>query len=226
MQRTYRQWVVLAIVISSAISLYTNREREKKNEIERQQWHRMFDEQHEQQLTADPAFGAWNDAREKMVYNRYYEQAGSAHISKNIRAEYAACCVGKIKAMFPNGLSGINDIIKIKAMKIDADCAESIGHNFKLWQPEFAKLLRKKFYAFPEVKLLPEGARAGFVDCLTDKVIAKFPNGVTKEQEKALKDMMAAARQECVITAIEKYTKPRTKEKQRLPDVKDTASAN
>lgn len=226
MQRTYRQLIVGAITLSSIITFYTNREREKKNKIEQQQWNRLFDQQREQEEATSRAFGQWNDATEKQIYSMYYEQAARANVSDSVRAKYAACCVDKIKAMFPNGLSGVNDIIKIKAMKIDADCAESVGRDLKAWTPAVVKQLKLKFYTFTEVKLLPKGARAGFVDCLTDKVITKFPNGVIKGREKALTDLVTAARRECVITAVEKYTKPARKEKQKLPGVEDTTSVN
>ncbi|WP_143822152.1 hypothetical protein [Mucilaginibacter pedocola] len=162
------------------------------------------------------------------MYDIFYEQSAALGADAAARDRYAACCLSNMKVLFPNGLRDFNgdmpDSVKIAVMKMGAACAKDFRNSVNKWEPEIVNQLKLTFYSYPEVKLLKDTVKAEYVDCLALKVIAQFPNGVAKGDEKAFRDCVVSARKECMKLLANKYEKLRKTKVPPLPATADTVA--
>lgn len=153
----------------------------------------------------------WNPALEKQMYDVFYVQASNFSDDETAKKEYSDCCLSKMKELFPNGISNMesqmNDNVKVSIMKMGAECSKTFKNHINIWQPEVVKQLKLQFYSFEETKLLPVGVKKEYVDCISFKIVAKFPNGLNDSDKKPLKQFIQESRKECLKLVLNKYQK-------------------
>lgn len=168
----------------------------------------------QQQQAAELQKG-WTPELEQQIYDVFYTQSSSFNTTDSVRREFSSCCVIKMKAMFPNGLSGMGqmtDSVKVAVMKMGAECSKVITKNINIWQPEVVEQLKLQFYSYPEIKLLPQNVKKEYVDCLSFKVTTHFPNGLgDSSSKKDLKKVIEKARNGCLVLVANKYEKLKIK---------------
>nr|WP_294946975.1 hypothetical protein [uncultured Mucilaginibacter sp.] len=168
----------------------------------------------QKQAAARRELGQWNAATEKQMYDTFYQGASGLGSDEDERAQYAACCLHQMKALFPEGLgsvgSEVSDSIKVAVMKIGADCAKNLQRNHppvSVWNADLVKQMKLRFYSYQEAKLMPGSMKDDYVDCLAFEVMAKFPNGPQKDNDKAFIAGILAARKHCSKLVLNKYQK-------------------
>lgn len=176
---------------------------------------------YQQQQAAELKKG-WTPELEQQIYDVFYTQSSTFSTTDSLRREFASCCLTKIKAMFPNGLSSMGqmtDSVKVAAMKMGAECSKVITKNIDIWQPEVVQQLKLQFYSYPEIKLLPKNVKKEYVDCLSFKVTTHFSRGLSDSStKKDLKKVIEKARNGCLVMIANKYEKLKIK--------KDTTQTN
>ncbi|HEX8023470.1 hypothetical protein [Mucilaginibacter sp.] len=157
----------------------------------------------------------WTPELEQQMYDVFYTQSSAFNTTDSVRREFSSCCLIKMKAMFPNGLSGMEqmtDSVKIAVMKMGADCSKIVTKNIDIWQPEVVQQLKLQFYSYPEIKLLPQNVKKEYVDCLSFKVTTHFSHGLTDSSaKKDLKKVIEKARNGCLVMIANKYEKLKVK---------------
>jgi hypothetical protein len=201
MHRVYRQLIFGAIAVISLIS--TCNRCHKRSVFEASQ-------------------RGWTPALEQQMYDVFYERASRMGTDDTQRRQFANCCVEKLKERFPNGpasmTNAITDSLTIVGMKIGAECSKGFENHVNIWQPEVVEQFKLRVYSYPETKLLPEEAKSTYVDCITFKVKAEFPNGLGESKPKVLKDFIEKCRTECIKLTVNKYKKRLKKKAQVKKD--------
>jgi len=168
-----------------------------------------------QQRQAAERQKGWTPELEQQMYDVFYTQSGTFNTTDSVRREFSSCCLIKMKAMFPNGLSGMEqmtDSVKIAVMKMGADCSKIVTKSIDIWQPEVVQQLKLQFYSYPEIKLLPQNVKKEYVDCLSFKVTTHFSHGLTDSSaKKDLKKVIEKARNGCLVMIANKYEKLKVK---------------
>jgi hypothetical protein len=169
---------------------------------------------YQQQQAAELQKG-WTPELEQQMYDVFYTQSGTFNTTDSVRREFSSCCLIKMKAMFPNGLSGMEqmtDSVKVAVMKMGADCSKIVTKNIDIWQPEVVQQLKLQFYSYPEIKLLPQNVKKEYVDCLSFKVTTHFSHGLSDSStKKDLKKVIEKARNGCLVMIANKYEKLKVK---------------
>jgi len=62
-------------------------------------------------------------------------------------------------------------------------------------------------YSAPETKLLPQKMKKEYVDCITYKVMTRFPQGLKDGGKDSLKAFLKIERNKCIKLLINKYGK-------------------
>ncbi len=77
--------------------------------------------------------------------------------------------------MFPDSVPNLQgsmpDSLITAITKMGEDCAISFKKEQAIWQPILIEQLKLQFYSFPETKMLPQGAKKEYVDCLALRVV-------------------------------------------------------
>lgn len=155
----------------------------------------------------------WTPELESQMRGVFYTQAANIGAAgDSAKSAYADCCVEKMKALFPKGLSTMNpnemsDSTKIAVMHIGAECSGEIIKHINVWQPEVVQQLKLQFYSYPEIKLLPKAAKSEYVDCLAFKVKTRFPTGLGQAGKDSVKKFIEKARTDCLKLLVNKYKK-------------------
>jgi hypothetical protein len=172
---------------------------------------------HNRSVQTYQAGHSWTPALEQQMRDVFYTQIQTLNASDSAKRAYADCCFDKIKEMFPNGLSSLNpeqmtDSVKIAFMKECAKCSAVLTRTVDIWTPELIQQLKLKFYAYPEIKLIPEAAKSEYVDCLTFRVKTRFPNGMSTPGKDSIKKFIEKAREGCLISITNKYKKHKVRD--------------
>lgn len=160
----------------------------------------------------------WTPQLESQMRDVFYTQAEKiGAIDDSSKSAYAGCCVEKIKALFPKGLSSMNpaemtDSTKIAIMRIGAECSGEIVKRMNVWQPEVLQQLKLQFYSYPETKLLPTAAKSEYVDCLAFKVKTEYPTGLNTANKDSVKKFIEKARTGCLKLIANKYKKQKQRD--------------
>jgi len=160
----------------------------------------------------------WTLALESQMRGVFYTQAANIGAADDsAKSAYADCCVEKMKALFPKGLSSMNpnemnDSTKIAVMHIGATCSGEIIKRINVWQPEVVQQLKLQFYSYPEIKSLPKAAKSEYVDCLAFKVKTQFPTGLKQAGKDSVKNFIEKARTDCLKLLVNKYKKQKQRD--------------
>jgi len=186
MHRIYRQILIFSVsLISIIVSCNKCQKREQKQE--------------------------WTPQFESQVHDLFYSQSANLTTNERAKQEYADCCVSKFKELFPKGISNVSDdltdSVKLSIMKMGVECAKNLERHINVWTPENKKQLQLQLYSMEESKSLPKGFRTEYVDCVTFKVTARFPTGLTDSGKTVVQDFMGKARKDCLLMVANKYIK-------------------
>ncbi|WEK17826.1 MAG: hypothetical protein P0Y49_13560 [Candidatus Pedobacter colombiensis] len=178
-----------------------------------------------QRITARNDAKTWDTQLEKQMTDVFYTQAGTITKSEKARRAYADCCLSKMKEMFPKGISNLDkemtDSMKVSVMKMGAECAGVLQHNVNIWEPDAKNQLNLQLYALDEIKMLPPEMKKEYVDCISFKVTAEFPNGLKENEGKeGLQKFINKARKECIEMIGRKYAVPKSKKQSKRDNIK------
>lgn len=160
----------------------------------------------------------WDTELEKQMTEVFYTQSAGITNDTYAREKYAKCCMEKMKELFPKGISNLDlkmtDSMKVSIMQMGAECAGVFKHKMNIWQPETENQLKLQLYSLEEVKMMPEKLKKEYVDCITFKVTAEFPNGLGEnEGKKTIQKFINKSRHECIVLIGNKYKVPRSVKK-------------
>ncbi|AYL96771.1 hypothetical protein [Mucilaginibacter celer] len=197
MNPVFRSALIIAL---SLISLMFSISRCRQNQARRQQ-----------QMQA-----GWTPEVERQMYNLFYEKAAQFTNNDDERKQFSACCMIKLKALLPNGITGtelMTDSVKAAAIKMGLECSKNIHSQLNIWQPEVVQQLKLQFYSYPEVKLLPANVKKEYVDCLAFRVTTDYPTatGADSIDSKKLKRVVEKARNGCLVLIANKFNKLKIK---------------
>jgi len=156
-------------------------------------------------ITGGKAY-TWTPDELRQLKLPMYSYPETKDMSDSAKQDYVDCIALKITSKFSDGIDKVNkeDLKKI-IENARNECFKMVSNKYKsvsaLEQREFIRLLKAKLYTFSEVKSLPESERKTYVDCVASKLIARFPNGIAKQNKDSLKQAVTRARVDCLIPA-------------------------
>ncbi len=154
----------------------------------------------------------WGPELDKQMHEVFYMQSEKYTTDEYEKQQYADCCLSKMKELFPYGIANMdkqmNDSMKVAVMKMGVECSKSFVNHKNIWQPEVIQQLKLQVYSYPETKLLPEEAKKEYVDCISFKVVSKFPTGLSGNSNRdTLKKVIQKGRKDCLALILYKYKK-------------------
>ena len=201
MHKVYRQ-IIFAVLSVISLAITCNRCRQ------RQAYQQM-------QIGDQGQIGGqgWTPALEQQMRDVFYQQSAKVTSNEQEKNQFADCCMEKMKAMFPNGVSGIEtkltDSVRIAIMKMGSSCALSLK-SLGVWNAQVVEQVKLAIYSYPDTKMLPQKMKKEYVDCLTFKIEAKFPNGIKESTKDSLKKFIKAERPKCLNLLVNKYGNTKT----------------
>lgn len=169
---------------------------------------------------------SWTPQLEQQMRDVFYAQSARLAINETERNQFADCCLEKMKDLFPNGISSMDanmsDSVKVAIMKMGADCVTPLKSDLNIWSPDVIEQFKLNVYSAPETKLLPQKMKKEYVDCITYKVMAKFPQGLKEGGKDSLKAFLKIERTKCLKLLINKYGK--TAKNRSTPDSASNAN--
>jgi hypothetical protein len=207
MHPVYRQILVGVLLLISIIRLCVSCQKRNQHNAAYQ----MVSSQNSQMTLNSDGWGAETEAQ---LYKLFYSQAANLQIDAQAKSKFADCCVEQMKKLFPAGPSqitvGMSDSVKLAAMQVGVNCAQSVAKTINVWNNETLKQLKLRFYSYEEVKYLPKKAKDEYVECLAYKVKTHFPSGVNEENPKkhksVVQDFVQQSRTECLKLITAKYS--------------------
>lgn len=159
----------------------------------------------------ETATHTWTPELEQQMHDVFYTQSARFTTSEAEKNEYSDCCLSKIKELFPNGIASMgadmSDSVKVAIMRMGTECARSFKSLTDPWQPVVVEQLKLTIYSDAVAKLLPQKMKQEYVDCISYKIIGKFPKGLKSSNRDSLKIFMKAERKKCLKLLVNKYGK-------------------